>query len=89
MRISDEPGKPRDVKATDWDKDHVDLAWQPPESDGGSKIFKYILEKKDRFGDWTPATEVPIYCIYSTPFTKRTSFSFRFLVTRHLALFQI
>uniref|UniRef100_A0A915KJE1 Twitchin n=1 Tax=Romanomermis culicivorax TaxID=13658 RepID=A0A915KJE1_ROMCU len=55
----EEPGKPRDVQATDWDKDHVDLAWQPPESDGNAKITKYVIEKKDKFGEWTPAAEVP------------------------------
>lgn len=58
MLFSDEPGKPRDVKATDWDKDHVDLAWQPPENDGGAPVEKYIIEKKDKFGDWVVAAEV-------------------------------
>ncbi|GBP08923.1 Twitchin [Eumeta japonica] len=26
----DEPGKPENLKPTDWDKDHIDLAWTPP-----------------------------------------------------------
>lgn len=46
------------MKATDWDKDHVDLAWQPPENNGGAPIEKYIIEKKDKFGDWVVAAEV-------------------------------
>lgn len=47
------------MKAVDWDKDHVDLEWKAPASDGGAKIEKYIIEKKDRFGDWVTAVEVP------------------------------
>lgn len=55
----DEPGKPGDLKATDWDKDHVDLKWKPPTDDGGSPIIGYIVEKKDKYGDWEKALEVP------------------------------
>lgn len=55
----DEPGKPENVRATDWDKDHVDLAWIPPTNDGGSPVTGYIVEKKDKFGTWEKALEVP------------------------------
>ncbi|PSN48991.1 hypothetical protein C0J52_03867 [Blattella germanica] len=55
----DEPGKPGDLKATDWDKDHVDLKWTPPKDDGGSPITGYIVEKKDKYGQWEKALEVP------------------------------
>jgi predicted phage tail protein len=55
----DEPGKPTDVTPVDWDKDHVDLEWKAPASDGGAPIEKYIIEKKDKFGDWTPCATVP------------------------------
>lgn len=55
----DEPGKPTDVIPTDWDKDHVDLKWAAPTTDGGSPITGYIIEKKDKYGDWEKAAEVP------------------------------
>jgi hypothetical protein len=28
----DEPGKPGTPELVDWDKDHVDIKWTPPES---------------------------------------------------------
>lgn len=54
----DEPGAPTDVNAVDWDKDHVDLEWKAPENDGGAPIDHYIVEKKDKYGDWVPCATV-------------------------------
>ena len=54
--MPDACGKP-DI--TDWDKDHVDLKWTPPKNDGGAPIEKYIIEKKEKNGEWEPAAEVP------------------------------
>ncbi|UYV79450.1 unc-22 [Cordylochernes scorpioides] len=57
--ISDEPNKPGKPTAKDWDKNHVDLKWAPPVSDGGSPITSYVLEKKDKFSSkWQKAAEV-------------------------------
>lgn len=55
----DTPGKPQDVKVVDWDKDHMDLEWKPPINDGGAPVDNYIIEKKDKFGDWVPCALVP------------------------------
>lgn len=55
----DEPGKPTDVVPVDWDKDHVDLEWKAPLNDGGAPIESYVVEKKDKFGDWVPCVTVP------------------------------
>jgi len=53
------PGIPGKPKAKDWDRDHVDLTWTKPDSDGGAPITGYIIEKKDQYGSkWTKAAEV-------------------------------
>ena len=55
----DEPGKPGNAKCVDWDKDHADIEWTKPESDGGSPITGYVIEYKEKFGkDWITAKEV-------------------------------
>lgn len=43
----------------DYDQNKVDLKWEPPKSDGGAPIQKYIIEKKDKYGGWDKACEVP------------------------------
>lgn len=56
----DEPDAPGRPEAVDWDKDHVDLQWTPPVSDGGSPITGYIIEKREKGQTkWTKAAEVP------------------------------
>lgn len=55
----DEPDKPQNLEATDWDKHHVDLKWTPPINDGGAPILNYVIEKKDKYGEWEKALEVP------------------------------
>ena len=45
---SDEPSKPGNVELVDWDKDHADLKWTKPESDGGAPITGYVIEFKVR-----------------------------------------
>ena len=47
------PGPPQHLELTDWDKNFAQLAWQPPQSDGGAAILNYRLECKEKFSsDW-------------------------------------
>ncbi len=48
--FSDKPAKPGKPEPTDWDKDHVDLQWQAPATDGGAPIEKYVIEKRSKYG---------------------------------------
>lgn len=75
----DEPGKPENLRATDWDKDHIDLAWTPPLNDGGSPITGYLVEKKDKYGQWEKALEVPAnQCKATVPdLTEGEAYEFR------------
>lgn len=56
----DEPDKPGRPEPTNWDKDFVDLAWDPPKNDGGASIQKYIIQMRDKSGRaWVDAGTVP------------------------------
>lgn len=71
------PGKP---EPTDWNRDHVDLKWTPPSSDGGSPITHYVIEKKEKGSSvWEKATEVPgSECKGTAPFlTEGKEYEFR------------
>ncbi|KAK6110371.1 Fibronectin type III domain family protein [Brugia pahangi] len=54
----DKPGKPTNFTAVDWGKDYIDLEWKAPLDDGGAPIENYIVEKKDKFGDWMPCVTI-------------------------------
>jgi hypothetical protein len=43
----------------DYDQDSCDLAWEAPRDNGGADISGYLIEKKDKYGNWTAAHEVP------------------------------
>lgn len=53
------PGQPGLPTIEDYDKNFVDLKWEPPIRDGGAPIEGYIIEKKDKYSpDWVQAAQV-------------------------------
>ena len=44
---ADKPSSPLNLRVTDVYKDFVSLAWEEPESNGGSDITDYVIEKRD------------------------------------------
>ena len=59
IKTLQEPSKPGKPEVLDWDKDHVDLKWTPPETDGGTPITGYIVEKRKKgTHKWQPAKTV-------------------------------
>ena len=43
----DKPSPPRNLHATETDSSYILLAWDLPETDGGSPIIGYNIEKRD------------------------------------------
>lgn len=80
----DEPSSPGKPAVTDWDKDHVDLEWTPPKSDGGSPITGYIIQKKEKGSPyWTNAVHVPASKNKATvpDLTEGQDYEFRVIAT--------
>ena len=44
---ADPPAVPRNFRSTELGKDFASLSWDAPESDGGSPITEYVIEKCD------------------------------------------
>ncbi|XP_033116214.1 twitchin-like [Anneissia japonica] len=57
----DEPDAPGKPKIVAYDRDHVDLEWASPKSDGGDKIFGYTVERKEPHGNrWVKVNKSPV-----------------------------
>ena len=57
MNNADKPSAPEGpLEAIDTRPDSITLEWKPPKDNGGSKIEKYVLEKKPRGGKWQKCT---------------------------------
>ena len=53
------PSAPRHLKATDVTSTTATLEWKAPEKDGGAKINKYFVEKREKtYGSWKPEKTV-------------------------------
>ena len=44
---ADKPGAPCAVRVIEQHKDHIGIAWDAPDTDGGSPITAYTVEKRD------------------------------------------
>jgi len=44
---ADKPTAPRELRAADRNKDSITLAWKSPESDGGSPVLSYVVERRE------------------------------------------
>lgn len=58
--VADKPGN---VEVADHDNQSAEIKWDPPKSDGGAPIQKYIIQKRPKGGDWENAAEVCIVLI--------------------------
>ena len=56
----DEPSAPGRPDITSVDKTDMGLTWALPESDGGSPITGYTIEKKEKTGKWTKAIKTTV-----------------------------
>ncbi len=59
IKIFDKPSPPRGpLEQTDVTENAVTLSWRPPQEDGGSRIFNYIVEKQGELDfKWKPVTD--------------------------------
>jgi len=46
-KIPDQPEKPQNLRSIDTNRDYIVLQWDAPQSDGGSPITGYVIEKRD------------------------------------------
>ena len=44
---ADKPSPPKNVKVEETNKDYVVLSWSSPDSDGGSPLTGFLVERKD------------------------------------------
>ena len=58
--LKDVPAAPGRPDITSVDKTEMELTWSVPESDGGSPITGYTIEKKEKTGKWTKAIKTVV-----------------------------
>ncbi|TDH06482.1 hypothetical protein EPR50_G00113840 [Perca flavescens] len=67
LDVIDVPGPVKNLRVVDTADGEVSLAWEEPETDGGSKIVSYVVERRDvKRKTWTLATnraDAPEYCV--------------------------
>lgn len=56
----DPPGQPGPPSCADITENAVTLSWEAPESDGGSPISGYIVERRELTGKWIRVNKTPV-----------------------------
>ena len=77
---ADEPGPPRTLRVKDYWTDYITVTWDSPESDGGSPITSYVVEKRDvSRPTWLKAGNVDADCTQfkATNLFEGAEYSFR------------
>lgn len=81
---ADEPGAPGKPNITDWGKDHADLSWEKPKTDGGGPITGYIVQRREKGSPyWVNAVHVPAKQTSATvpDLTEGQDYEFRIIAT--------
>lgn len=59
--VTDKPSPPRDLTVSEVHADSVTLTWRASESDGGSPITAYIIERQDtKRGTWLNVSTINV-----------------------------
>ena len=77
---SDAPSAPGKPEVTDYNTTKITITWTPPESDGGSPITGYFVERKEKTSSrWVRVTKETITetTFTATGLTEGTEYQFR------------
>uniref|UniRef100_A0A8U8C7U8 Uncharacterized protein n=1 Tax=Geospiza parvula TaxID=87175 RepID=A0A8U8C7U8_GEOPR len=82
VEVIDVPGPVRNLEVTETYDGEVGLAWQEPESDGGSKIIGYVVERRDiKRKTWIVATDRAENCEYTVTGLQKGGVEYLFRVS--------
>jgi len=77
---TDKPTRPENVKVKEVSKDYVIVSWESPESDGGSPITGFVIERRDvTKSSWINAGRVDAETFYQqvTKLTEGNEYEIR------------
>lgn len=61
----DEPFPPGQPKCVARDRDHIKIAWEPPQKDGGNPVKAYDVERKEpKTNRWVKVNKEPVTVRY-------------------------
>ncbi|XP_074642623.1 twitchin-like [Tubulanus polymorphus] len=75
----DVPGPPKNLHVTDASKKHIAIAWDVPDSDGGSPIIGYMIEYQQVSKKWVKLNREPIPELFMdvTDVVEKQEYEFR------------